>query len=68
LGAALSACTGLRVRNRRGAHLYFHGWEIEENDQWQKLEILLAQLAQRPEFKRITNGELYAIAAAAATK
>ena len=50
------------------AHLYFHGWEIEENDQWQKLEILLAQLAQRPEFKRITNGELYAIAAATATK
>ena len=50
------------------AHLYFHSWEIEKHNQWQKLEILLAQLAQRTEFKRITNGELYAIAAAAATK
>ncbi len=47
------------------AHLYFHSWEIEEHDQWQKLERLLAQLAQRMDFKRITNGELYAISAAA---
>ena len=47
------------------AHLYFHSWEIEDHDQWQKLERLLAQLAQRMDFKRITNGELYAISAAA---
>ena len=50
------------------AHLYFHSWEIEEHGQWQTLDSLLAQLAQRPEFKRITNGELYTIAAAAAGK
>lgn len=50
------------------AHLYFHSWEIEKHDHWQKLDSLLAQLAQCPEFKRITNGELYAIAAVAATK
>lgn len=50
------------------AHLYFHSWEIEAHDQWQKLDSLLAQLAQRTEFKRITNGELFTVAAAAASK
>lgn len=50
------------------AHLYFHSWEIEKHDHWQKLDSLLAQLSQRTEFKRITNGELYTIAAAAASK
>jgi len=46
---------------RRGgvAHLYFHSWEIEEQNQWKKMEVLLKGISGRKALARITNGELF---------
>jgi peptidoglycan/xylan/chitin deacetylase (PgdA/CDA1 family) len=41
------------------AHLYLHGWEIEETGQWDQLETVLAATSQRPGFSRVTNGGLF---------
>ena len=47
---------------RRGgvAHLYFHSWEIEEQNHWDKMEIVLKNIAGRKRLARVTNGELFA--------
>ena len=42
------------------AHLYFHSWEIEEQNQWSKLETLLEGVSRRKTLVRITNGDLFA--------
>jgi peptidoglycan/xylan/chitin deacetylase (PgdA/CDA1 family) len=42
------------------AHLYFHSWEIEEKDHWNKLENLLNNISRRKTFIRVTNGDLFA--------
>jgi peptidoglycan/xylan/chitin deacetylase (PgdA/CDA1 family) len=42
------------------AHLYFHSWEIEEQNQWKKLELLLKGISERKALARVTNGELFA--------
>ena len=42
------------------AHLYFHSWEIDEQEQWKKMENLLAGIAKRKGLTRVTNGELFA--------
>ena len=41
------------------AHLYFHSWEIAEQDQWKVLERLLERVSRRTTFHRLTNGELF---------
>lgn len=46
-------------RNGGVAHLYFHSWEIEKEDQWEKLERVLCYAAQKTSLKRILNKELY---------
>ena len=47
---------------RRGgvAHLYFHSWEIEEQNQWKKMEVLLKDISGRKALTRVTNGDLFA--------
>jgi peptidoglycan-N-acetylglucosamine deacetylase len=41
------------------AHLYFHSWEIDELKQWDRLETTLADISRRPEFTKVTNGDLF---------
>ena len=41
------------------AHLYLHSWEIDQNDEWKKLEDLLYYLALKKDLKRVTNGDLF---------
>jgi peptidoglycan-N-acetylglucosamine deacetylase len=41
------------------AHLYLHGWEIDERRQWDKLERVLADAARRQGLRSLTNGELF---------
>jgi peptidoglycan-N-acetylglucosamine deacetylase len=49
------------VRVKGGvAHLYLHSWEIEEADEWSKLERVLQAIRERTDLKRVTNGEVFA--------
>jgi peptidoglycan-N-acetylglucosamine deacetylase len=49
-----------RVAGRGGvAHLYLHSWEIDALGQWHALSRLLERLAERDDFVRVTNGELF---------
>ncbi|MGI9039071.1 MAG: polysaccharide deacetylase family protein [Gemmatimonadota bacterium] len=41
------------------AHLYLHSWEIDANEDWAKLERVLRRVADRTEFTRLTNSELF---------
>jgi peptidoglycan/xylan/chitin deacetylase (PgdA/CDA1 family) len=41
------------------AHLFLHSWEIEEQAQWPRLTELLNEIAQRRDFVRVTNSELF---------
>jgi peptidoglycan/xylan/chitin deacetylase (PgdA/CDA1 family) len=43
------------------AHLYLHSWEIEQHDEWEKLEGVLARAATYRRLTRLTNGELFAL-------
>lgn len=47
---------------RRGGivHLFLHGWEIAEQQQWPMLDSALRQLAGCSCLTRVTNGELFA--------
>jgi peptidoglycan-N-acetylglucosamine deacetylase len=40
-------------------HLFLHGWEVAERDQWRNFESVLRQLADRRELTCVTNGELF---------
>jgi len=40
------------------AHLYFHSWEIDENDEWDELETVFKAIAQHS-LTPVTNGYLY---------
>jgi peptidoglycan/xylan/chitin deacetylase (PgdA/CDA1 family) len=40
-------------------HLFLHGWEIAELDQWGRLERVLDDLANRKELTCVTNGDLF---------
>ena len=42
------------------AHLWFHSWELDESDEWGRLEQLLGRLKARHQFHCVTNGELFA--------
>jgi len=39
-------------------HLWGHSWEIERNNEWQKLERVLQYISNRPYVKYKTNGEI----------
>ena len=39
-------------------HLWGHSWEIDENQDWGRLEMLLAHIARRENVTYLTNGEL----------
>jgi peptidoglycan/xylan/chitin deacetylase (PgdA/CDA1 family) len=41
------------------AHLYLHSWEIDELQQWERLEAAFAALSMRKRFRKVTNGELF---------
>lgn len=41
------------------AHLFLHGWEIEEQNEWKLLSSVLDDAASRMHLHRITNGELF---------
>lgn len=41
------------------AHLYLHSWEIEESNDWKRLEDLFRYLSEKRELRRVTNGELF---------
>jgi peptidoglycan-N-acetylglucosamine deacetylase len=43
------------------AHLYFHSWEIEEAQEWKKLEKMLRAIRERTGVKKVANGELFAL-------
>src|SRR6266700_2866368 len=48
------------VQNNAGVvHLFLHGWEIAELDQWGMLERALDDLANRKELTCVTNGDLF---------
>ena len=40
-------------------HLFLHGWEIAEHQQWGAFERVLQELAARPQLSSVTNGELF---------
>jgi hypothetical protein len=50
----------LRALKERGVfHLWGHSWEIEQQNQWRKLEELLAVIAgHRENLRFVPNGEL----------
>lgn len=49
-----------RVEAQGGiAHLFLHGWEIEERDDWARLHSVLCDAASRARLTCITNGELF---------
>jgi peptidoglycan/xylan/chitin deacetylase (PgdA/CDA1 family) len=39
-------------------HLWGHSWEIERNNEWQKLERVLQYISNKPYVKYMTNGEI----------
>jgi len=41
------------------AHLCFHSWEIDEFNEWRRLEDLFRYLSEKKDLKRVTNGELF---------
>lgn len=43
------------------AHLYMHSWEIDESQDWAKLERVFASIAARTALTRITNGDLFSL-------
>ena len=43
------------------AHLYLHSWEIDEADDWTKLERVLRFISERMDIKKVTNGELFSL-------
>jgi peptidoglycan/xylan/chitin deacetylase (PgdA/CDA1 family) len=43
-------------------HLWGHSWEIEQNNDWERLERVLSYIGNRPDVKYVDNGELVAIA------
>ncbi len=40
-------------------HLYLHSWEIDETQQWERLESAFAEISRRQGFTRVTNGALF---------
>lgn len=49
----------LKLLERGGIwHLWGHSWQIEENQQWDKLERLLDFVSRRSGIKYLTNGEM----------
>jgi len=48
------------VEQRGGiAHLYLHGWEIDELKQWDRVEAIFAEISSRSRFAKVTNGFLF---------
>lgn len=43
------------------AHLFLHSWEIDAHREWDKLERVLAQVAERTELLRVSNAQLFSI-------
>lgn len=43
------------------AHLYLHSWEIEEGDEWNKLELVLRSIGGQKGVNKVTNGKLFAL-------
>jgi peptidoglycan/xylan/chitin deacetylase (PgdA/CDA1 family) len=43
-------------------HLWGHSWEIEQNNDWARLERVLSYIANRPDVKYLDNGGLAAFA------
>ena len=39
-------------------HIWGHSWEVEENDDWQRLSCLLSELAARDDVTMVTNAQL----------
>ena len=57
--AAQFMCALQRVSREGGmAHLYFHSWEIDQNDEWDELEAVFKAIAQYS-LTPVTNGYLY---------
>jgi peptidoglycan/xylan/chitin deacetylase (PgdA/CDA1 family) len=53
-------CALDHVNDRGGiAHLYMHSWEIEQMEQWNLLEGVFQEIAQRSKLLTATNGELF---------
>ncbi len=41
-------------------HIWGHSWEIDENDDWERLEDVFRYISANPEVSYVTNGELAA--------
>lgn len=54
-----SHCVDFVERYGGVAHLYFHSWEIDELNQWSKLENVLESISKRHKLMRVSNGELF---------
>jgi hypothetical protein len=39
-------------------HIWGHSWEIDQHNDWERLEGLFSYLSARPGVKYVTNGEL----------
>lgn len=46
-------------KNAGIAHLYLHSWEIDQFNEWKRLEDLFRYLSEKQDLKRVTNGELF---------
>lgn len=42
-------------------HLWGHSWEIEEHNDWEKLESVLAYISHKPNVQYVTNSEFLAL-------
>lgn len=43
------------------AHLYLHSWEIDQFNEWKRLEGLFRFLSGKKDLGPVTNGELFAM-------
>jgi hypothetical protein len=41
-------------------HIWGHSWEIDEHDDWERLENVFRYISANPEVSYVTNGELEA--------
>ncbi len=48
-----------KIENEGGVfHLWGHSWEIDNNNSWKELDMILSLLSKRSDFRYVTNGEL----------
>jgi peptidoglycan-N-acetylglucosamine deacetylase len=54
----------LHVNTHGGvAHLYLHSWEIDEQQDWHRLEAAFEAVSEMKSLRKVTNGEIFSLSA-----